>query len=121
MKPMISSLSALVALTVFAAPMASAQSCAKQAASLQEKQVEAQALAEARLTLVDEIEAAGDAWEDVEVHRLVSEGHAAKADEAKLTYEMLKADLFEKESSLQVLVTTLNEDVQAYNQRCVTD
>ena len=121
MKPMISSLSALVALTVFAAPMASAQSCAKQAASLQEKQVEAQALAEARLTLVDEIEAAGDAWEDVEVHRLVSEGHAAKADEAKLTYETLKADLFEKESSLQVLVATLNEDVQAYNQRCVTD
>lgn len=121
MKPMISSLSALVALTVFAAPMASAQSCAKQAASLQEKQVEAQALAEARLTLVDEIEAAGDAWENAEAMRNFGEEQAIEADTTKIAYDTLKADLFEKESSLQVLVATLNEDVQAYNQRCVTD
>lgn len=110
-----------MALTVLAAPMASAQSCAKQAASLQEKQVEAQALAEARLTLVDEIEAAGDAWENAEAMRNFGEEQAIEADTTKIAYDTLKADLFEKESSLQVLVATLNEDVQAYNQRCVTD
>ncbi|MFN3214410.1 MAG: hypothetical protein ACE37M_14995 [Henriciella sp.] len=121
MKPMISSLSALMALTVFAAPMASAQSCAKQAASLQEKQAEAQSLAEARLTLVDEVEAAGDAWENAEAMRNFGEAQAIEADTTKTAYDTLKADLFEKESSLQLLVANLNKDVQTYNQRCVTD
>ncbi len=121
MKPMISSLSALVAVFLFSAPVAMAQSCSEQAASLQAQQVEAQAIAEARVTLVDEVEAAGDAWDDVEIHRLASKAHAAKADEAKLAYEALKADLFEKESSLQLLVASLNKDVAAYNTKCVTN
>ena len=73
-----------MALTVLAAPLASAQSCAKQAASLQEKQVEAQALAEARLTLVDEVEAAGDAWENAEAMRNFGEEQAIEADTTKI-------------------------------------
>ena len=121
MKPMISSLSTLAATLLILAPSASALTCAEQAADIQNRQVKAQAVAEARLELVDEVEAAGDAWEDVEIHRLASAGHAATADEAKAVYETLKADLFEKESSLQTLVVSLNEDVAAYNQRCVTD
>ncbi|MEL6861223.1 MAG: hypothetical protein AAGL11_05235 [Pseudomonadota bacterium] len=121
MKPMISSLSALAALFVIAAPTASALSCAEQAAALQDRQMEAQEIADARLALVDEVEAAGDAWEDVEIHRLASAGHAATADEAKAVYEGLKADLFEKESSLQTLVLALNDEVADYNQRCVKD
>ena len=121
MKPMISSLSALAAIAIFASPHASALSCAQQAADLQNRQVKAQNIADARLTLVEEVEAAGDAWEDVEVHRLASAGHAAKADEAKAVYEGLKADLLEKEVLLQNLVVSLNQDVTAYNESCTKD
>ena len=121
MKPMISSLSALAAIAVFTTPNASALSCAEQAADLQNRQVKAQKIAEARLELVEEVEAAGDAWDDVEIHRLASEGHAAMADEAKAVYEELKADLYEKEVSLQNLVASLNQDVAAYNESCAKD
>lgn len=118
MKPMISSLSAAIAVLVFAVPSASALSCAEQAASLQDQQAEAQEIAAAREELLEAVEAAGDAWEDVEIHRLVSAGHATTADEAKATYESLKADLIQKEISLQDLVVTLNQDVAAYNETC---
>lgn len=121
MKPMISSLSAIAALFIIAAPSAAAQTCAEQAADLQKRQTKAQEIADARLELVDKVEAAGDAWEDVEIHRLVSAGHADTADKAKAEYEVLKADLLQKELSLQGLVTSLNQDVQAYNKVCVKD
>ncbi|NQY41310.1 MAG: hypothetical protein HRT80_14555 [Henriciella sp.] len=121
MKPMISSLSAFAAIVVLAIPHASALSCAEQAADLQTRQVKAQKIAEARLALVEEVEAAGDAWDDVEIHRLASEGHAETADEAKAVYEGLKADLFEKEVSLQDMVVSLNQDVAAYNESCAKD
>ena len=88
---------------------------------MQERQVEAQALADARLELVDEVEAAGDAWEDVEVHRLASAGHAETADQAKAVYEGLKAELLQKELSLQSMVIALNEDVATYNEACAKD
>lgn len=121
MKPMTSSLSALAAMFVFLAPGASALSCAQQASELQSQQVQAQEIAETRLALVDQVEAAGEAWEDVEIHRLASAGHADVADQAKAEYEALKADLMAKEHALQAMVVTLNNDVSAYNQRCVTD
>lgn len=119
MKPMISSLSALAAMFVIAVPSASALSCSQQAAQLQKQQTATQELAETRLTLVDEVEAAGDAWEDVEIHRLASAGHADTADQAKAEYETLKANLLEKEASLQSQVMSLNQDVAAYNAKCV--
>ena len=119
MKPMISALGAVSAVFVLAAPAASALTCSQQAAQLQDKQVAAQALADARVSLLQEVEAAGDAWEDVEVHRLASADHAAVADEAKSVYESLKADLVEKEASLQTLVVSLNDEVTAYNTKCV--
>lgn len=119
MKPMISSLSALAAIFFIAAPIASAQSCSQQATQLQERQVEAQALAEARLELVDEVEDAGDAWENAEAMRNFSSENAEAADATKTTYESLKADLMQKEVSLQDLVGSLNEQVAAYNAACV--
>lgn len=119
MKPMISSLGALAAMIVFAAPQASAMSCAQQASALQERQAEAQSLADTRLTLVDEVEAAGDAWENAEAMRHFSDANADEADATKIKYETLKADLMEKEMALQALVVSLNEDVAAYNAACV--
>ena len=119
MKPMISSLSALGAIFLLAAPMATAQTCSQKATQLQERQVEAQALADARLELVDEVEDAGDAWENAEAMRHFSAESAEQADATKIRYETLKADLMQKEVSLQTLVGSLNEQVAAYNAACV--
>ena len=121
MKPMISSLSAFAAIVVLAVPHASALSCAEQAADLQTRQVKAQKIAEARLELVEEVEAAGDAWENAEAMRNFGEDQAAEADTTKIAYEGLKSDLFEKEVSLQNLVVSLNQDVAAYNESCAKD
>ena len=119
MKPMISSLSALTAVFFIAAPIATAQTCSQQATQLQERQVEAQALAEARLELVDKVEEAGDAWENAEALRHFSDENAEQADATKTEYESLKADLMQKEVSLQNLVGSLNQKVEAYNAACV--
>ena len=121
MKPMISSLSALAAIVVLAIPNASALSCAEQAADLQTRQAKAQKTAEARLALVEEVEAAGDAWENAEALRNFGEEQALEADTTKIAYEGLKSDLFEKEVALQNLVVSLNQDVAAYNESCAKD
>ena len=121
MKPMISSLSALAAIVVLAIPHASALSCAEQAADLQTRQAKAQKTAEARLALVEEVEAAGDAWENAEALRNFGEEQALEADTTKIAYEGLKSDLFEKEVALQNLVVSLNQDVAAYNESCAKD
>lgn len=119
MKPVFSSLAAMAAVFVMTAPSASALSCAQQAAQLQERQAVAQQIAETRLTLVDEVEAAGDAWENAEAMRNFGADEAALADETKLTYETLKADLLDREVALQTQVVSLNDEVAAYNTRCV--
>ena len=119
MKPVISSLGALGALMTIAALPASAQSCSQHAAQLQERQVAAQELADARVTLVDDVEAAGDAWENAEALRNFGDDQAAEADATKVAYETLKAELLEKETTLQGLVVALNEEVGAYNKKCV--
>ena len=121
MKPMISSLSALVAIVVFTVPSASALTCAQQAADLQNRQSEVQKVADARLALVDELEAAGDAWENAEAMRNFGADQAAQADTTKVAYDALKADLMAKEQSLQAMVVAINDDVAAYTKRCVKD
>nr|WP_070958701.1 hypothetical protein [Hyphomonas sp. Mor2] len=119
MKPMISSLGALSAILILAAPIAQAQSCSQQAAQLQEQQMAAQEMADARQVMVEEVEAAGDAWENAETMRNFGSEEATLADENKMTYEALKADLLNQEVALQALVVSLNDEVAAYNQKCV--
>ena len=119
MKPMISSLSAIAAMVIFAVPGAIAQSCSHQAAQLQDRQTEAQQIAEARLSLVDEVEAAGDAWENAEAMRNFGQEQADEADATKIEYETLKADLMQKEVSLQTMVVSLNDQVAVYNTKCI--
>lgn len=125
MKRTIFALSAITALSVVATPIAAAltssqvKECKAMGADLQARQVKAQKLADERLALVDEVEAAGEAWEDVEIHRRASAGHAAKADEAKAVYNGLKTTLMAKEVTLQDLVASLNGEVASYNRKCV--
>ncbi|MEM9055596.1 MAG: hypothetical protein AAGB16_09750 [Pseudomonadota bacterium] len=109
------------------APMATAltsaqiKQCNAMGKSLKARQAEAAKKAEARKVLHDKVEAAGDAWDDVEIHRLASAGHAKTADEAKAKYEALKADLIKQNMAVQSLVNQINEDVAAYNGLCVKD
>lgn len=123
----VSSLALTAALFSVAIPAASAltskqvQQCNTMGKSLQVRQAEAQKKVKAREALVAEVEAAGESWEDVEIHRLASAGHAATADAAKTKYDTLKADLMKQEMALQSLVGQINEDVAAYNGLCVTD
>lgn len=123
----VSSLTLVSALFVLAGPSAHALSaqqvkqCNAMGKSLQVRQAEAKTKATARATLVEKVETAGEAWEDVEILRRASPSHAAAADEAKGQYEALKADLMRLEMALQSLVGQLNEDVSAYNKLCVTD
>lgn len=121
MKPMISSLSALAAVFVIAAPNASALTCAQQAAELQNRQIEVQEIADARLALLDEVEAAGDAWENAEAMRNFGTDQAAQADTQKVAYDTLKSDLMDKEVALQSMVISLNDEVAAYNKACVKE
>eukprot|EP00521_Asterionellopsis_glacialis_P021384 CAMPEP_0195320638 /NCGR_PEP_ID=MMETSP0708-20121125/6197_1 /TAXON_ID=33640 /ORGANISM="Asterionellopsis glacialis, Strain CCMP134" /LENGTH=118 /DNA_ID=CAMNT_0040387035 /DNA_START=24 /DNA_END=380 /DNA_ORIENTATION=+ len=116
---MISSLSALAAIAILSAPGALAQSCSQQAAQLQDQQSEAQQIAETRLSLVDEVEAAGDAWENAEAMRHFGAEEAEEANATKMEYEALKTSLMQKEATLQALVVTLNDQVAAYNTKCV--
>lgn len=118
---MISSLSALAAIAVIATPFANAQSCNQRAADLQERQVDAKSLADARLVLLEEVETAGDAWENAEALRNFGDEQAEQADSTKMEYETLKADLLQQELALQALLTSLNEDVAAYNSACVKE
>lgn len=121
MKPMISFLGALAVMAVMTAPLALAQSCNQRAADLQQRQTAAQKLADTRLTLVEDVEAAGDAWENAEAMRNFSEAQADEADATKIEYETLKADLLQKELSLQALLVSLNEEVAAYNASCINE
>ncbi|MEM1146982.1 MAG: hypothetical protein AAF582_09640 [Pseudomonadota bacterium] len=109
----------LSAVALLMAPAASALSCAQEAANLQDRQSQLIDIANERQTLVDQVEAAGDVWEDVEIHRLMSASHAATADQAKAEYEALKADLMQQENALQAQAASLNDEVAVYTARCV--
>lgn len=87
--------------------------------TLPAKQVEIKAASEKRDSLAEQVETLGLAWDDVEVHRMVSAAHAEQADEAKATYTKAKTDLLEIETALQADLDAFNTDVAAYNARCV--
>ena len=123
----VSSLILAAATFTVAIPAASAltsaqvKQCNTMGQSLQVRQAEAQKKAKAREALLEQVEAAGDTWEDAEATRLFSAGHAATADAAKVKYDTLKADLMRREMALQSLVGQINEDVAAYNGLCAKD
>jgi hypothetical protein len=60
----------------------------------------------------------GEAWEDLEIHRRASAGHAAQADTAKAAYDEAKKLLAQRELALQASVRQYNDDIAAFNSRC---
>ena len=92
--------------------------CHVRSAELQAEQASLQKRADARLDLLASTEAAGETWEDAEIHRLASAGHAAKADTAKTEYEGLKAQLRRLETTLQTELGQHNQSIARYNRDC---
>ena len=95
-----------------------ARECRAMSVSIQTRQKEAQTRSDARSVLLEQVETAGDAWEEAEALRLFSDEHAADADAKRADYEGLKADLLREETSLQSDVAIINSDLAAYRSRC---
>ena len=116
-----------VGLVATAAPFASAMSgsavaqCSQQARTLKAQKVAATDLKTERDALVEEVEAAGEAWDVAEATRLFGDAEAQKADAAKAEYDALKAELISLEAKLQEKVSDLNAGVAAYNEACATN
>ena len=120
----------IAAIFALAAPVAAADAassarelarCQAMSATFKPKQEEIAKLKNARDAQAETVEAKGEAWDDVEVLRNASKGHAKAADAAKADYEAAKADLLRMELGLQEAVTALNADFEAYNQSCATE
>ena len=119
----------IAVLFAIAAPIASADAassakdlarCQAMSATFKPKQEEIAKLKEARDAQAGIVEAKGEAWDDVEILRNASAGHAKAADAAKADYEASRADLNRMEQGLQAAVASLNADIEAYNQSCAT-
>lgn len=61
---------------------------------------------------------AGDAWEDAEIHRLASPGHAAAADAARAAFDEARQRLSRREMALQAAIRQFNDDADMFNSRC---
>lgn len=117
---------ALLAALMVAGPVAAAeangasdmQACKAMAATLAPKQAEIAELTALRDTAAESVETTGEAWEDIEIHRRASAGHAAAADTAKTAYDEAKKGLARHELALQASVRQYNDDVAAFNTRC---
>lgn len=94
--------------------------CKAMQATLVPRQTEITGLTERRDASAIAVEAAGEAWEDVEIHRLISDAHAAAADSAKAAYTSARQQLARDEMALQATVKQFNTDVSVFNARCST-
>lgn len=109
----------LVSLALAAPAHASdAAACKAMKAALAPRAVEVADLKAKRDASAELTEVAGEAWDEVEVHRLMSSGHAAQADSGKAAYEDARRQLARDEMALQATLKQYNSDVAVYNARC---
>ena len=93
--------------------------CKAMQAALVPRQAEIAKLTEKRAASAVLAEDTGAAWEDAEVHRLVSPALAKAADELKASYESAKEQLARDDLALQSAASAFNTDVATFNTRCV--
>ena len=94
------------------------KACKAMAATLAPKQADIADMTAERDAAAEATETTGEAWEDAEIHRRISAGHAATADEAKAAYGEARQLLARREMALQASVAQFNDDVAVYNARC---
>lgn len=95
-------------------------SCHRLASEIERQHAGIAELQEARDAAALAAEDAGEVWEELEIHRLVSAAHAARADAGKAAFEAERATFTEREATLQAAVAALNADIRAFNARCAT-
>lgn len=92
--------------------------CKAMQATLVPRQADIDVLHAQRDASAEAVELAGQAWEDAEIHRLVSARHAEAADREKLAYEDARKQLARDEMALQSTLKQYNADVAMFNARC---
>lgn len=92
--------------------------CKAMQATLAPRQAEIAELTGKRAASATRVEEAGAAWEDAEVHRLVSPSLAKAADELNASFERAKGQLARDDLALLSAVSAFNADVDAFNTRC---
>lgn len=94
--------------------------CRAMAATMPAREAEIAELTANRDAAAEAVETMGDAWEDLEIHRLASGTHAAAADRAKADYDDARKLLARREMALQATLRQFNDDVAVFNSRCAT-
>lgn len=94
------------------------KACKALAATMPPKQSDIAEMTAERDVSAEIVETTGEAWEDAEIHRRASAGHATTADQAKAAYEKAKRVLAQQELALQASVAEYNEDIVDFNNRC---
>jgi len=92
--------------------------CKAMQATLGPREAEIAELTQRRAASAAQAEELGAAWEDAEIHRLVSPSFAKAADELKASFESAKGQLARDDLALRSAVSAFNTDVAAYNTRC---
>jgi hypothetical protein len=92
--------------------------CRAMQAALVPRQAEIEELAARRAASAARAEEKGEAWEEAEIHRLVSPSLSKTADELKAGFEHAAEDVARDDLALQSAVSAFNADVAAYNTRC---
>ncbi len=114
-------LGAVTALPVSALTPQHAEKCQAMAQSIEAKTAQVKAASSERDALAKIAETKGEAWEEVEVHRLVSAGHADAADAAKAEYEAARQAFARAEMALRGQVRMHEQNVASFNAQCATN
>lgn len=96
------------------------RACRALAATLPAKQEEITRLVDIRDEAAIDVEARGEAWEDAEILRRASRGHASAADTAREAYDAARERLAAHETALQDALTVYNDEVASFNRSCAS-
>jgi hypothetical protein len=92
--------------------------CAAMQATLAPREADVAELTEARNAAFARAEATKKVWQDVEVHRSISERYAAVADRDKAAYESAREALAREDMALQSVLQQFDTDRAVFNARC---
>lgn len=114
-------LGSVIALPASALTPQQAAKCQAMAQSIEAKTAQINKATAERAALAEVAEAKGEAWEEAEVHRLVSPDHARAADAAKADYDAAKQAFARADMALKGQARMHEQNVAAFNAQCATN
>lgn len=94
------------------------RACNAMQASLSVRQTEALALQDRRDALAEEVELAGEAWENAESMRAFGRAEAETADAQRAKFDALEKEFHQTQAALKSKVQMINASVAQYNSLC---